>query len=355
MKVVFFGTPEFAATSLATLHASGHEVLAAVTAPDRQGGRGGREIIVSEVKQLALKLGVPVLQPTSLKSPKFQKALEKLSADLFVVVAFRMLPEAVWSMPRLGSINVHGSLLPAYRGAAPIHWAVRAGEKQTGVSVFFLQHDIDTGDILHQKACDIGPDEDLGSVYNRLQVLGAEALLEALNRIEQGETQGRAQDPTTVTHAAKLTRDNTRLDWTLSAEAIHNSVRGLHPFPLAWTLWGAQEVKLLRTGRLTDVEQAEIRGLAGFGESLQVPEPTSLRGPKAGFGESLDAGQNRQLGGRIALVKLQAGGGGQRRLMVMGGDGHWLELLDLRPSGKTSMSGAAWANGAKLTPEARFE
>ena len=332
MRIVYFGTPEFAATSLEACHAAGHDVLAVVTSPDRRGGRGGRESIVSEVKQLATRLGLPVLQPKNLKSSRFQATLADLRAELFVVVAFRMLPEAVWSMPPLGSINVHGSLLPAYRGAAPIHWAVRAGERETGVSVFFLRHAIDTGDILHTRRLAVGPDDTVGDVYERLQELGAGALLEALDLIAAGHTTGQPQDDTRASHAPKLTRDNTRLDWSLPASRIHDEIRGLSPHPLAWTTWLGQEIKLVRSARLTDAEQQELQGVTGFGES-----PTELTG------------------GSVQVARLRARAEAGRRLLVRGGDGGWLELTTVRPAGKRDMTGAAWANGVSLEPASRFE
>ena len=186
MRIVFLGTPDFAVASLRALVDAGHEVVGVVTATDKLGGRGGKRLLESAVKRFARERDLPVLQPRNLKARAFLADLRALRADLQVVVAFRMLPRLVWDMPPLGTINVHGSLLPAYRGAAPIHWAVINGETETGVTVFRLRHEIDTGDVLLRRATPIGPDETTGEVYARLMALGAEALLETVEGLAAG-------------------------------------------------------------------------------------------------------------------------------------------------------------------------
>ncbi len=175
LKIVFFGTPDFAVESLRALVEGGYNVVSVVTAPDKPAGRG-RSLQMSAVKEYALQQGLPVLQPVRLKDEEFVEQLRSLDAQLFIVIAFRMLPEVVWTMPELGTFNLHGSLLPRYRGAAPINWAVINGETQTGVTTFFLKHEIDTGDIIDTRAIEIGPDEDAGSVYDRLMHIGAEQI-----------------------------------------------------------------------------------------------------------------------------------------------------------------------------------
>ena len=187
MKIIFMGTPEFAVSSLDILVKNGYEVVAVVTASDKYGGRGGKDLIQSAVKQYAVSKNIPVLQPEKLRAPDFIAALESYKADLQVVVAFRMLPKMVWNMPSIGTINLHGSLLPKYRGAAPIHWAVINGEKETGVTTFFLQQEIDTGDILMQRKLTIGEDETTGEVHDRMMIMGAEVVLESVQKIRSAD------------------------------------------------------------------------------------------------------------------------------------------------------------------------
>ncbi|MDC7998178.1 methionyl-tRNA formyltransferase [Gilvibacter sediminis] len=235
MRIVFMGTPEFAVASLEALIAAGQEVVGVVTAPDRPAGRG-RKLKASAVKDAGLKHNIPVLQPQKLKAPEFLEALEALNADLFVVVAFRMLPEVVWSMPRFGTFNLHGSLLPEYRGAAPIHWAVINGETQTGVTTFFIDEKIDTGAIIANKSMPIAPDETTGEVHDRMMELGASLVAETVAAIESGTVQAKPQPKEkTFKPAPKLHAENTRIDWSLPGAYIYNKVRGLNPFPAAWT------------------------------------------------------------------------------------------------------------------------
>ena len=246
LRIVFMGTPEFAVPSLEAILQAGHQVVGVVTATDKMGGRGGKQWIQSAVKKYALKKGLRILQPKNLKHPDFTEELRSLRADLQVVVAFRMLPEVVWNMPPLGTINLHGSLLPAYRGAAPIHWAVINGETQTGVTTFFLKHEIDTGDILMQKTMNIGPDETTGEVSLRMMKMGAEVVVESLRRIETQNYQLSPQDPYKVSKAPKLNRDICRMDFNMSSMELHNFVRGLNPYPLAWTVLDDKDLKILK-------------------------------------------------------------------------------------------------------------
>lgn len=237
------GTPEFAVPSLAALLHSKHEVVAVVTAPDAKGGRGGQQLIQSEVKQFALTHGMLILQPEKLRSKDFIDQLKSLDADLQIIVAFRMLPELVWSMPRLGTINVHGSLLPKYRGAAPIHWAVINGETKTGITIFRLKHEIDTGDIIRQAATEIGGDETTGDVYDRLKQLGAATLMESLEKMESGELTLISQDTSVASPAPKLFHHQAGLDFSKTNQEIHNFIRGHSPQPAAWMFF--QELKFL--------------------------------------------------------------------------------------------------------------
>jgi len=231
------GTPDFAVPTLETLLALPEvQVVAVITGPDRPAGRG-RQLQASAVKQAALAHGLPVLQPTNLKDPAFQAELRSYAADLQVVVAFRMLPEAVWNMPRLGSVNIHGSLLPQYRGAAPINWALMHGDKETGVTSFFLRHEIDTGDLIMQEKLTITPDDDFGSVYDKLKVLGAQLAAHTVVAIAAGTAPSTPQpsSPDGLRPAPKLTKETGRLDFARPATELVNHVRGLSPAPAAYT------------------------------------------------------------------------------------------------------------------------
>lgn len=246
LRIVFMGTPEFAVPSLERLHDSGFEIAAVVTSTDKLGGRGGRQLLESAVKRAAVARGIPVLQPEKLRDPAFLDALRSLKADLQVVVAFRMLPEAVWAMPRLGTINLHSSLLPRYRGAAPINWAVIRGERETGLTTFFIRQAIDTGDVLLQARTPIGENETAGELHDRLMEIGADLLLETVRGIEAGTLQARPQDDAEATPAPKIFHDTCRIDFGLSLGELHNFIRGMSPYPGAWTLLDGEELKLLR-------------------------------------------------------------------------------------------------------------
>lgn len=247
MRVIFMGTPDFAVPSLEILVKNGYEVAAVVTATDKLGGRGGNQVLEPAVKKAAKALGLPVLQPKNLKAPEFIRQLEDLRPDLQVVVAFRMLPEAVWALPRIGTINLHGSLLPKYRGAAPINWAIIEGERETGVTTFFLQQEIDTGDILLQRRMDIGENETAGEVHDRMMQMGAEVVLESVRLIESGQYALQPQSQEAATKAPKIFMETCRIDFSQPTEKVHNFIRGLSPYPAAWTMLDGKVLKILRT------------------------------------------------------------------------------------------------------------
>lgn len=239
LRIIYLGTPDFAAESLRALVEGGYNVVACVTMPDKPAGRG-HHLQFSPVKQYALEANIPVLQPISLKDENFLSELRSYQADLQIVVAFRMLPEVVWNMPRLGTFNLHASLLPEYRGAAPINWAVINGDKETGVTTFFLKHAIDTGNIILQERIDIASDENVGSVHDRLMLLGASLVCQTVNLIIESESSGK-QVPTTpqpdletLRPAPKIFKETCEIDFSKSSQDVHNFVRGLSPYPAAW-------------------------------------------------------------------------------------------------------------------------
>ena len=240
MRIVYLGTPDFAVAGLQTLVENGYNVVAVVTMPDKPAGRG-HQMQFSPVKEYALSQGLPVLQPEKLKDPEFIEQLRSYKADLQIVTAFRMLPEVVWAMPRLGTFNVHGSLLPQYRGAAPINWAVINGEKETGLTTFMLKHEIDTGNMILQERIAIGENEDVGSVHDRLMELSKEMVLKTVRLIEECDREGKPL-PTVpqpelpdLKPAPKIFKEDCQIDFSKTAQEIHNFVRGLSPYPGAWT------------------------------------------------------------------------------------------------------------------------
>lgn len=244
LRIVFMGTPAFAIPCLQFLLDAGYPVVGVVTAPDKPGGRGLKQVISSPVKQFAETNQLLVLQPTNLKSKAFLGVLAGLQADLQVVVAFRMLPDAVWRMPPKGTINLHGSLLPAYRGAAPIQWAIIRGEKKTGVTTFLLQHEIDTGAILLQYEIPILDNDNASTLHDRMMYTGAGVMLATVDLLASSGAQPMQQHEALSSHAPKLTHGNTRIQWNQPAKDIYNLVRGLSPYPAAWTLLDQQELKI---------------------------------------------------------------------------------------------------------------
>jgi methionyl-tRNA formyltransferase len=253
MKIVFMGTPDFAVPCLDILVKNGFDVVGVVTASDKLGGRGGKELIQSAVKRYAVANGLRVLQPEKLRNPDFLSELASLEADLQVVVAFRMLPEVVWNMPTLGTINLHGSLLPAYRGAAPIHWAVINGEKETGVTTFFLQHEIDTGDILMSATLPIGDDENTGSVHDRMMQLGAETVLASVQKIQAGNYILLPQDESKVSKAPKIHLDTCEINFAQSTSIVYNFIRGMSPYPTAWTRLNGEILKIFQAEKVEKI------------------------------------------------------------------------------------------------------
>lgn len=295
------GTPEFAVPSLEILLEHGYDVVGVVTAPDKPQGRG-QKVEMSPVKALAVKHNLNVLQPSNLKSAEFVDTLRSLNANLQIVVAFRMLPEVVWSMPELGTFNLHGSLLPQYRGAAPIHWAVINGEKETGVTTFFLKHEIDTGSIIFQEREPIHDDDTVGTVYNRLMKIGAGLVLKTVKAIEKGDAPALPQhDPGTLRHAPKIFRETCEIKWDQPAQDIRNFIRGLNPFPTAWTTLRGKTFKVLRA--------QVLQGGSGAAGTIDTDERTFLN--------------------------------------VRAADG-WISIEELQPEGKRKMNVPDFFRGNKL-------
>ena len=311
LRIVFMGTPEFAVGTLEALVEGGYNVVAVVTQPDKPVGRHGSVLMPTEVKKYALQKGIPVLQPEKMKDPEFVATLQEYEADLQVVVAFRMLPEVVWAMPKYGTFNVHAALLPQYRGAAPINWAVINGETVTGVTTFFLDHDIDTGRVILKRSFDIPDDADVEYVYDGLMKLGAQAAIDTIERIREGDgnveaiAQEEMMDGTQLKPAPKIFKDICRIDWTLPSKRIYDFVRGLSPYPGAWTTMrqiGAAEEVVVKIYKTTKCQ------IAGKG---MTP-------------------------GTLVVEK--------GKLLVCTGDG-MLEVEQLQKAGKKKMDAAAFING----------
>ncbi|WP_333819253.1 methionyl-tRNA formyltransferase [Ohtaekwangia sp.] len=246
LRIIFMGTPEFAVPSLQILLENNIDVVAVVTAPDKPQGRG-QKISYSPVKECALQHNIPVLQPTNLKAPEFLETLKSYQATLQIVVAFRMLPEVVWSMPPLGTFNLHASLLPQYRGAAPINWAIINGEKETGISTFFLKHEIDTGSIIYQEREPIHEDDTVGTLYERLMNKGSQLVLKTVRGIEAGNYPSIPQPADVeIKHAPKIFKETCQINWNTPSEAVRNFVRGLNPHPTAWTIIREKNFKIFR-------------------------------------------------------------------------------------------------------------
>lgn len=308
LRIVFMGTPEFAVESLRRLVEGGYHVVAAVTQPDKPVGRHGSVLRASAVKEYALANGIPVLQPVRMKDEAFVAELASYKADLQVVVAFRMLPEVVWGMPRFGTFNVHAALLPQYRGAAPINWAVINGERETGVTTFFLDHDIDTGRIIMQKRFPIPEEADVEYVYDGLMRLGADICIETVDAVIQtnGHVPSQPQDDSQPLHGApKIFKETCEIDWTLPAKRIYDFVRGLSPYPGTWTTMqdGQDRRSVLK-----------IYKTARTGNACANPPGT---------------------------IAAEHG-----HLLIATAD-EWLEILELQASGKKRMAARDFLNGAK--------
>src|SRR5690348_11365077 len=257
LKIVFMGTPEFAVASLDALLTAGFNVVGVVTAPDKPAGRG-MKLNESAIKKYAVEKGLKILQPEKLKNASFVEELRSLHADVNVVVAFRMLPEVVWNMPPLGTINVHASLLPQYRGAAPINWAIINGEKETGVTTFKLQHEIDTGNILLQEKIKIGDDETAGELHDRMKMIGAALLVKTMNGLMNGTMKERGQEAEIrsekeIRHAPKIFTETCKIDWSKTVDEIYNLIRGLSPYPCAFTNLNDKMLKIYRAKKEIEV------------------------------------------------------------------------------------------------------
>ena len=252
LRIVFMGTPEFAVASLAALVEAGYNIVGVITAPDKPAGRG-MKLQESAVKKYAVEKRLPILQPEKLKNPQFLEGLRSLQADVQVVVAFRMLPEVVWNMPPMGTINVHGSLLPQYRGAAPINWAIINGEKETGVTTFKLKHEIDTGDVLLQETIAIGENETAGELHDRMKDAGASLLVKTIKGLEDGTLREKPQQSFLETlafepkHAPKIFTETCRIDFAKPVADVHNLIRGLSPFPGAFCDFQGKTLKIFRS------------------------------------------------------------------------------------------------------------
>lgn len=259
MKIIFMGTPEFAVPALDALVASHHDVLAVVTVPDKPKGRG-QAVAMSDVKKRALELDLPVLQPAKLKDPIFINSLKAYNPDILVVVAFRILPPEVYELPEFGAVNAHASLLPKYRGAAPIHWAVYNGEKETGVTVFQIDKKVDTGKIILQEKIDILEDDTTGKLYDVLQKISADALLKALDMLENGKVDYLPQDDSLATPAPKVLPDTGKLDFNDSCEQLARSIRAFSPWPGSYFMLDGQRIKVFKAAveRHPDTEPAKI-------------------------------------------------------------------------------------------------
>lgn len=311
-RILFMGTPEFAVASLDALVAAGFDIAAVVTAPDRPAGRG-RQLRMSAVKERALELKLHILQPERLRDQAFLDDLDSLKADLYVVVAFRMLPETVWSKPRLGTINLHASLLPQYRGAAPINWAIINGERRTGATTFFIRHEIDTGDMLASVELEIGPEENAGSLHDRLKVAGATLLTDTVRSILDGSSRATPQPTPSgdLYHAPKLNAENCRIRWEATAKQVHDLVRGLAPYP----------------GSATSL-QSSSRGTSAF----KVLATRMSEGMASAPGHAKIHGD---------------------RLLVSCGSG-LVELLEVQPEGRNRMTAAEFVRGAQGLGELHF-
>jgi methionyl-tRNA formyltransferase len=288
MRLVFMGTPEFALPSLEKICTSNHQMVGVVTAPDRRSGRG-RSISESPVKQFARQNNYPVLQPENLTDPLFQDQLKVWKASLYIVVGFRILPKTVYSIPSMGSMNLHASLLPKYRGAAPIQWAIIRGERETGVTTFMIREKVDTGDILLQRKTEIGESETGGELHDRLAVLGSEVMLESIRLIELGSYQLKPQKGT-PTPAPKLTQEIARINWRSTASDIHNLIRALAPKPGAYTILGEKRLKILRSSVI-------LNEISAPGE-IVIDRYNQL---KVGTGDGMIAIQSCQIEGKSQL------------------------------------------------------
>ena len=295
LRIVFMGTPEFAEFTLRRLVDEHYNIVGVVTMPDKPMGRHGSVLQSSPVKKYAVEQGIPVLQPEKLKDPLFIEQLAALRADLQIVVAFRMLPEVVWNMPRLGTFNLHASLLPQYRGAAPINWAIINGDKETGVTTFFLKHEIDTGDIIHQESIPILPTDNAGTMHDKLMQLGADLTVKTLEEILAGTVKQVSQQSlgeTELRPAPKIFKETCRIDWNRPTAKVNDFIRGLSPYPAAWTV--------LRTADGTETDFKIFSAQPVEGAPVMHPGTIICNGRKSLEVATAD--------GAIRLIEVQAAG-----------------------------------------------
>jgi methionyl-tRNA formyltransferase len=315
LRIIYLGTPDFAVASLDVLVKNGYNIVGVITAPDKPSGRG-LQLTQSAVKQYAVENNLHVLQPTNLKDPAFLEEVRTLKADLQIVVAFRMMPEVLWNMPPMGTFNLHASLLPQYRGAAPINHAIINGETETGVTTFFLKHIIDTGDIIFQERVSIGPDENAGELHDKLMAVGAGLVLKTVQAIESDNVKPIPQDQVDekdIKHAPKIFRDDCRIDWTKTAEQIHNHVRGLSPHPAAYTIY---------------------TGIDGKETNIKV------------FATKLTLADNDRKPGSIETDN--------KSYLKVYADGGVLEIIELQPAGKRRMKLHEYLAGNKIEANTQF-
>ena len=312
MKIIFMGTPDFAVPSLEILLKNNYTVSAVVTAPDKPRGRG-QEVSFTPVKEFAQKHSIPVLQPESLRDPQFISTLANLAPDLFIIVAFRILPKEVYSIPTKGSFNLHASLLPKYRGAAPINWAIINGEKESGVTTFFLQDKVDTGNIILQKRIPISDEMNAGELHDALSEIGSNAVLETVRLIVSENANPQQQDNTLASPAPKIFKETCRIQWNQNTNVIHNFVRGLSPYPSAWSVLDGKIFKLYKTEKMNNE----------FPSTLMPTVGTIILSENA------------------------------KRLFVATREG-WIEILELQQEGKKRMSAEEFLRGYRLTENAQF-
>lgn len=317
LRIVFFGTPDFAVESLDRLVKGGYNVVGVVTMPDKIGGRGNK-VMQSAVKLYAVEHNLPLLQPEKLKDPEFVSQLRAWNADLQIVIAFRMMPEVVWAMPPLGTFNLHASLLPKYRGAAPINWAVMNGDTETGVTTFFLKQEIDTGDIIQQRKIEIAETDNVGVVHDKLMMLGADMVIETVDAILRDDVRPIPQDELCnkgmeATPAPKIFTETCHIDWGKPAKVVYNHIRGLSPYPAAWT------------------ELEDVNGKLHHAKIYETALPSG-----------------KPAGDIVGEAKSGAISSDGKRMSVMCGDGAWVEILSLQIAGKKRMTTEEFLRGFRM-------
>ncbi len=312
MNIIFMGTPDFAVPSLEILLRNNYTVSAVVTAPDKPRGRG-QQVSCTPVKEFAQKHSIPVLQPENLRDPQFISTVTNYDPDLFIIVAFRILPKEVYSIPTKGSFNLHASLLPKYRGAAPINWAIINGEKESGVTTFFLQDKVDTGNIIVQKQISISDEMNAGELHDALSEIGSNAVLETVRLIESGNANPLQQDNSLASPAPKIFKETCRINWDQNAEVIHNFVRGLSPYPAAWSILDGKVFKIYKTKKRNNEFPLTLTPIPG---TIILSENT--------------------------------------KHLFVATRGEWIEILELQQEGKKRMNSEEFLRGYRLTEKKQF-